>query len=148
MTMKEQLNNELKEAMRNKDTTRRDSIRLLLTVTKNAEIEKGGELTDAETMALFQKQAKQRRESIEAYEKGGRPELAEGERRELEIIEGYLPQQMGEEEIRQVVRDEIARVGVTSANDIGKIMGPLMGKLRGQADGSLVQRIAREELSA
>lgn len=145
--MKEKLNADLKDAMRNKDNNRRDTVRLLLTAIKNAEIEKGGELTDQEAMALLQKQAKQRRDSITAYEQGGRPDLVEAEQIELTIIEGYLPQQMSDDEIRTVVQDTIAKAGITDIKDIGKVMGPLMGQLRGKADGAAVQRIAREELS-
>lgn len=145
--MKEQLNQDLKEAMRSKDAARRDTIRLLLTTIKNAEIEKGGELTQQETEALLQKQAKQRRDSITAYEEGGRADLAEQEQAELVIIEGYLPEQMDEDAIRQVVRAEIAQRGASGPGDLGKVMGPLMGKLRGKADGSLVQQIVREELA-
>ncbi len=145
--MKEKLNTDLKNAMRAKDNNRRDTVRLLLTAIKNAEIEKGGELSDQETMALLQKQAKQRRDSITAYEQGGRSDLVAAEQVELEIIESYLPQQMNDDEIRVIVRDVVAKAGVTDLKDIGKVMGPLMGQLRGKADGAAVQRIAREELS-
>ncbi len=146
--MKEKLNNDLKEAMRSKDVVRRDTIRLLLTTLKNAEIEKGGEVTQAEADALLQKQAKQRRESINAYQEGGRSDLAESEQAELAIIEAYLPEQMDEAQIRDLVRAEIERSGASSAKDIGRVMGPLMGKLRGQADGAIVQRLVREALGA
>ncbi|MDQ4074922.1 MAG: GatB/YqeY domain-containing protein [Chloroflexota bacterium] len=144
--MKEQLNNDLKEALRNKDLVRRDTIRLLLTTLKNAEIEKGGELSQGEIEALLQKQAKQRRDSIDAFEEGGRTDLAERERAELEIIEEYLPEQMSEEQIREAVRAEIERQGASGPQDIGKVMGPLMARLRGKAEGAVVQRVARQEL--
>ncbi|MGH2542166.1 MAG: GatB/YqeY domain-containing protein, partial [Ardenticatenaceae bacterium] len=88
--MREQLNSDLKAAIRNKDTVRRDTIRLLLTTLKNAEIEKGGELTPSEIAALFQKQAKQRRDSMAAFEQGGRTDLVAAEAAELAVIEGYL----------------------------------------------------------
>ncbi|MBA3532307.1 MAG: GatB/YqeY domain-containing protein [Ardenticatenales bacterium] len=146
--IKEQLNNDLKEAMRAKEALRRDAIRMMLTALKNAEIEQSGALSDEEVAVLLQKQAKQRRDSITAYEQGGRPELAAAEQAELEIIESYLPQQLSEEEIRAIVRATIERVGATSAKDIGKVMGPLMGQMRGKADGTLVQRLVREELGA
>ncbi len=146
MNLKEQLNNDLKAAMRAGDTARRDTIRLLLTTLKNAEIEQGGELAEPAVNVLLQKQAKQRRDSIAAFEQGARADLAASEQVELEIIEGYLPEQMGEAEIREVVRAEIERQGASSPQDVGKVMGPLMGKLRGKADGAVVQRVAREEL--
>lgn len=145
---KEQLNNDLKEAMRNKDNTLRDTVRLLLTTIKNAEIEKGGELTEGELAVLFQKQAKQRRDSIAAFQQGGREDLAAAEQAELEIIERYLPPALSEEEVRAEVRAEIARQGATSAKEMGKVIGPLMKALAGQVDGATVQRLVREELSA
>lgn len=146
MSLKEQLTTDMKEAMRSKDNLRRDTVRLLLTAIKNAEIDKGGELTDQEVQALLQKQAKQRKDSITAYTDGGRPDLAESEQAELGIIEGYLPQQMGDDEIRAIVQAEISRLGISSSKDMGKLMGPLMAQLRGKADGAAVQRIVREEL--
>jgi uncharacterized protein YqeY len=145
--MKEKLNADLKEAMKNKNVVLRDVIRLITTALKNAEIEKMAPLTEQEEQTVLQKMAKQRRDSIAAYEQGGRDDLAQAEREELKVIEGYLPQQMNEEEIRAVVDAAIAKAGVTDIKDIGKIMGPLMGQLRGKADGTLVQRIAREALS-
>lgn len=145
--MKEKLNADLKEAMKNKNVVLRDVIRLITTALKNAEIDKMEPLTEQEEQAVLQKMAKQRRDSIAAYEQGGRDDLAQAEREELKVIEGYLPQQMSAEEVRAVVDDAIAKAGVTDIKDIGKIMGPLMGQLRGKADGALVQRIAREALS-
>jgi uncharacterized protein YqeY len=144
--IKDRLNDDLKDAMRAKANARRDAIRMMLTAIKNAEIDKGGALSDEEVAALLQKQAKQRRDSIAAFEQGGRPELAAAEQAELEIIESYLPQQLSEEEVRAIVRAEIERTGASSAKEMGKVMGPLMGQLRGKADGALVQRIVREEL--
>ena len=144
--MKEKLKKDLKEAMRNKDTLTRNTIRLLLTTIKNAEIAKGKELSQADINRLLQKEAKQRRDSIKAFEKGGRADLAEAEQAELGVIENYLPRQMTPDEIRAEVRAEIERQGASSMKDMGKVMGPLMRKLRGKADGSAVQRIVREEL--
>lgn len=146
--MKERLNSDLKEAMRNRDTVRRDTVRLLLTSIKNAEIEAGGELAEADIQVLFQKQAKQRRDSITAFDEGGRSDLAEAEQAELEIIESYLPEQMDDEAIRAVVREEIQKQGVTGMKEMGRVMGPLMGRLRGRAEGAAVQRIVREELGS
>lgn len=145
--MKEKLNADLKEAMKNKNVVLRDVIRLITTALKNAEIEKMEPLTEQEEHTVLQKMAKQRRDSIAAYEQGNRDDLAQAEREELKVIESYLPQQMGEDEIRAVVEATIAKAGVTDIKDIGKVMGPLMGQLRGKADGALVQRIARETLS-
>jgi uncharacterized protein YqeY len=145
--MKEKLNADLKEAMKNKNVVLRDVIRLITTALKNAEIEKMAPLTEQEEQAVLQKMAKQRRDSISAYQTGGRDDLVQAEQEELKVIESYLPQQMSEEEVRAVVQTTIANSGVTDIKDIGKVMGPLMGQLRGKADGTMVQRIAREELS-
>jgi uncharacterized protein len=145
--MKEKLNADLKEAMKNKNVVLRDVIRLITTALKNAEIEKMAPLTEQEEQAVLQKMAKQRRDSISAYQTGGRDDLVQAEQEELKVIESYLPQQMSEEEVRAVVQTTIANSGVTDIKDIGKVMGPLMGQLRGKADGTIVQRIAREELS-
>jgi len=144
--MKEKLKQELKEAMRSRNKIKRDTIRLLLAAIKKEEIDRQGELSEADLNRLLQKQAKQRRDSIKAFEDAGRDELVEAERAELVIIETYLPRQMSVEEIRAVVLDEIERKGATSMRDMGKVMGPLMGKLRGKADGSVVQRLVREQL--
>ena len=144
--MRERLNADLKEAMKNKNVVLRDVIRLIITALKNAEIEKMGPLTEQEELAVLQKMAKQRRDSISAYETGNREDLAQAEREELKVIDTYLPQQMGEEDIRAAVRAAIEKAGINDVKDIGKIMGPLMGQLRGKADGTQVQRIAREEL--
>lgn len=147
MSINDELNESLKEAMRQRDTARRDTIRLLITTLKNAEIDKGDALTEQEWMVQLQKQAKQRRDSIAAYEEAGRSDLVEGEQAELVIIESYLPAMMSDEEIAAAVEAQIAAVGATGPSDIGRVMGPLMGKLRGKADGSTVQRIVRERLS-
>lgn len=145
--MKAKLKQDLKEAMRSRNKSKRDTIRLLLSVIKKEEIDQRRELSEADLNRLLQKQAKQRRDSIKAFKDAGRNELAEGEQVELTIIETYLPSQMSVEEIRAVVLAEIERKGATSMRDMGKVMGPLMGKLRGKADGSIVQRLVREQLS-
>jgi uncharacterized protein YqeY len=146
--MKEQLKNDLKHALRNKERVQRDTLRLLLTSIKNAEIAKGSDISENEFNALLQKQAKQRRDSIAAFQKAGRSDLVEAEQAELAVIKKYLPRQMGEDEIRGEVRAEIERQGAKSMRDIGKVMGPLMGKLRGKVDGKVVQRLVRAELNS
>ena len=146
--MKDKLKQDLKEAMRSRNKIKRDTIRLLMAAIKKEEIAQQGSLSDADINRLLQKQAKQRRDSIKAFEEAGRGELAEGERAELAIIETYLPRQMSEDEIRAIVMNEIERQGASSMRDMGKVMGPLMRKLRGKADGSVVQRLVREQLSS
>lgn len=147
MGLKEQLQDDLKTAMKARDDTRRDTVRLLLGEIRNAEIDKGRDLKEDELLVLLQKQAKQRRESIEQYEAAGRDDLADSERAELDIIDEYLPDMLSEEEIREEARAQIEAVNAAGLQDIGKVMGPLMGKLRGRADGSQVQRVVRELLT-
>lgn len=147
MGLKEKLIKDMEEAMKAKDKVRLSTIRMINSLIKNAEIDKRGELTDEEIVSLLQKYAKQRRESIELYEKGGRQDLVEKEKAELAIVESYLPEQMGEDEIRKVVEEAIAETGASSLKDLGKIMKIVIPKVKGKADGSVVNRIARELLS-
>jgi len=147
MSLKERLKEDMKAALKAKDKEKLSVIRMLHSLIKNAEIDKRGELTDEEIISLLMKYAKQRRESIELYEKGGRQDLVEKERRELQIVESYLPKQMSEEEIRELVAKVIEEVGASSPKDIGKVMQAVMPKVKGRADGSLVNRIVRELLA-
>ncbi len=147
MSLKERLKEDMKAALKAKDKEKLSVIRMLQALIKNAEIDKRGELTDEEIISLLQKYAKQRRESIEMYEKGGRQDLVEKEKRELEIVEGYLPKQMSEEEIRELVAEVIKEVGASSPKDFGKVMQAVMPKVKGRADGSLVNRVVRELLA-
>ena len=147
MGIKERLMEDMKEALRSKDKIRLSTIRMINSLIKNAEIDKRGELTEEEIVQLLRKYAKQRKEAIEMYEKGGRQDLVEKEKRELEIVESYLPEELSEEEIRKLVREAIEEVGASSPKDLGKVMKVVMPKVKGRADGSLVNRIVREMLS-
>ena len=147
MSLKERLKEDMKAALKAKDKEKLSVIRMLQALIKNAEIDKRGELTDEEIVSLLMKYAKQRRESIELYEKGGRQDLVEKEKRELQIVESYLPKQMSEEEIREVVTEVIKEVGASSPKDLGKVMQAVMPKVKGRADGSLVNRVVREFLA-
>ncbi len=148
MGLKEKLLQDMKEAMKAKDKVRLSTIRMINSLIKNAEIEKRGELTDDEIVQLLMKYAKQRRESIEMYEKGGRQDLVEKEKAELAIVESYLPKQLSEEEIRDIVKQAIEETGASSPKDLGKVMKVVMPKVRGKADGSVVNRIVREMLES
>jgi len=147
MGIKERLKEDMKEALKAKDKVRLSTIRMLQSLIKNAEIEKRGELSEEEVISLLMKYAKQRREAIELYEKGGRQDLVEKERKELEIVESYLPKQMDEEEIRELVKEAIKATGASSLKDIGKVMQYLMPKVKGRADGSTVSKIVKESLA-
>lgn len=136
----------LKAAMKDKDSARRDVIRNLNGAIKQAEIDGQKTLSAEEVVAILQKEAKRRRESIDEYGKAGRDDLVAGEQSELVIIEEFLPQQLGEAEVTAIVQEVIAEVGATSPADMGKVMGPVMARVKGVADGKLVNRIVKEQL--
>ena len=149
MNLKEKLISDIKDAMRNGETLKRDTLRLLDSAIKNTEIEKKKReegLSDEEVLEVIARAVKQRNDSIQQFTDGGRPELAEKEQAELEILKTYLPEQMGEDEIRAIVKEIIAAAGTVSPSDMGKIMGQAMGKMKGKADGNVVKRIVGEEL--
>jgi len=137
----------LKEAMVNKNNTRRDVIRMSLNALKQVEIDTQKPLSTEEALSILQKEAKKRRESIDEAEKAGRAEVAAQEKLEVGILEEFLPKQLTREEIQRLARDAIAQSGATSANDMGKVMGVLMPKVKGVADGKLVNQVVRELLS-
>ena len=143
---KEQLQAALKEAMINKDNVRRDVIRGLLSAVKQVEVDDRKTLNAEDTIAVLQKEAKKRRESIDEAVKVGRREIADQEKLELAIIETFLPAQLSREEVATIVQETIAQTGVTSPKEIGKLMGALMPKVKGLADGKLVNEIVRELL--
>ncbi len=147
MGLKERIMADMKEAMKAKDTVRLSTLRLLLSEIKNKEIDKRGELTDDEILAVIQKAVKQRRESIQQYKDGGREDLAEKEQKELEVLEAYLPQPLSEEELISLIDEVIKEVGATSMRDMGKVMREIMPKVRGRADGKLVNELVKKRLS-
>lgn len=144
--LRDRLRTDLHAAMRAGDVIRRETIRLLEAAAKNAEIDRRGPLDDPALQAIVQKQIKQRREAIDLYQRGGRPELAERERAEIAVLETYLPAQLDRDAIVAVTRLVIERIGARSAADKSKVMGPLMAELRGRADGRLVNEVVTELL--
>lgn len=148
--LKQQLRDELKNSMLAKDTEKTSVLRLLLSALNYYEIQKGGanyEATDEDVLTVIQKEVKQRKDSIEQFANAKRQDLADKETKEMEILQKYLPAQMNEEEVTTLVKEAIAQTGATSMADIGKIMGVLMPKVKGKADGNLVNKIVREKLS-
>ena len=123
------------------DAIPRDTLRFALAAIHNEEVAKRRDLTDDELLGVLAKQAKMRRESIEAFEKGGRAELVAKEQAELRVIEGYLPQQMGRDEIAALAKAAIAETGATSPADQGKVMQKVMPQVRGRAEGKLVAEV-------
>lgn len=146
MPIKTKLNDDLKDAMRNRDIVRRSTLRLALSEIHNQEIANQKDLTDDDVIQLLGRQAQQRRDSIEAFEKGDRQELADKEKVELEIILGYLPQQLTHEEITDIVREVVEASGASGPEDMGRVMGQLMPRVRGKAEGRVVSTIVNEML--
>jgi uncharacterized protein YqeY len=170
MSLQDRLAQDLKDAMRARDETRKATIRLLRSAINAAEIEKRTTyiesqqalnvdierleltdeqfaLTDEEVLDVLQKQAKQRRDSIAEFEKAGRDDLVEGEQAELSIIEGYLPRQMTRDEVEAATRRAAAELGVSDMSGMGPLMKHLMAELKGRADGRMVNQVVREVLS-
>ena len=148
----EQITEDLKSAMRAKDKVRLRTLRSLRAAITNKEIDKrqdgeGGELDDQEQLALVRKQVKQRKDSIEQYEKAGRDDLVEKEQAEIDVLEDYLPQPLTDEELEEKLSAIIDAVGAETMADMGPVMGRAMSELRGRADGSRVQQVVREMLS-
>lgn len=148
--LKQQLKDQLKQAMLDKDELRTQVIRFVLSGITYYEINKGGagyEATDEDVLAVISKEIKQRKDSIDQFEKGGRKDLADKEKAELAILETYLPEQMPEEEVKKYVDEAVEATGAKTPQDMGKVMAALMPKVKGKADGSLVSRLVREALT-
>lgn len=149
MPIKQQILDDLKAAMKAGDSEKRDALRMVDSMIKNAEIEKKKReegLTDEEIIEVISRAVKQRKDAIAQYESGGRPELAEKEKKEIEILMAYMPAQLSEDEVRSVVKEVISATGASGKADTGKVMGAAMAKLKGKADGNLVKKIVEEEL--
>lgn len=146
----QQIEAELKSALKSGEKEKTGVLRFLISAIKNHQIEikaKGEEyLKDEEVIAVIRRQVKQRKDSIAEYEKGGRQELADKEKAELDILENYLPAQADEAKIREVVKTKIAELGITDKAGFGKLMGAAMAELKGQADGDAVKKVVEEEL--
>lgn len=149
MSLKEKIISDLKDAMRSGDAVRRDTLRLLDSAVKNLEIEKKKRetgLDDEEVMEVITRAVKQRQDSIRQFSEGGRADLVEKEKIELDILMPYLPVQLSEEAVAAIVGDVIAQTGATGVNDLGKVMGQAMSRMKGEADGNVVREIAKKML--
>ncbi|AUM64364.1 aspartyl-tRNA amidotransferase [Brevibacillus sp. SKDU10] len=146
MSVMEQLNHDMKQAMKDKSVLKLSVIRMVKATIKNEEIKLGRDLSDDEVLTILTRELKQRRDSLHEFEKAGREDLATKTRDELDIILAYMPAQLSEDEIRQIVREAVVAVGATSKKEMGKVMGAIMPKVKGKADGNLVQQIVSEEL--
>lgn len=147
MGLLEKLTEDMKAAMKAGDKLLLETVRSLRGDIKNAQIDKGAALDDEEILQVIARAAKKRRDAVAEYRKYGREDKAENELAELAMIEAYLPEQLGREEIEKIVLDTIAQVKAASMSDFGKVMGAVMPKLKGKADGSMVQQVVRAKLS-
>jgi hypothetical protein len=147
MTLADRLQSEMKAAMRAGDESRRDALRMAVNAVQGAEKDARRPLSDEEVVAVLAREVKTRRESIEAFEKGGRPDLADKERQATAVIREFLPAELGEEELRGMVDAALAEVGATSARDLGRVMAVLAPRTRGRADGRMVSALVAQRLA-
>ncbi len=141
------MENELKQAMLEKDGERRDALRLILSSLRSAEKELQRPLSDDEELQVLQRERKRRHEAAEAFRSGGREEQAAGEERELAVLEEFMPAPLSEEELEEIIDDAIAEVGATSLRDLGRVMADVMPQVAGRADGSEVSQLVKEKLA-
>jgi len=148
MSLREQINDDLKAAMRSGETVRRDTIRLLTAALKQREVDERKTLTDADVLAVIEKMIKQRRDSISQFEQGGRQDLADKEKQELTLLQTYMPQAMGEDELAAAIAAAVSETGAAGPADMGKVMAVLKPKLAGRADMGKVSAAVKARLTA
>ncbi len=141
------LQEEMKKAMKSGEKDRLSTIRMLISEIKKVQIDKKKDLTDEEIIQLLQRYAKQRKEAIQQYKKANREDLVEKEEKELKVVEEFLPEQLSEEKIENIVQETIEEIGASSLKDMGKVMKVVMEKVKGRADGSIVSKIVKQKLS-
>ncbi len=150
--LRDDINNAVKEAMKAKDERKLSTLRMVNSTLKNADIAARGEgkppLTDADVLAVLQKMIKQRQESVELYEKGGRAELAAAEREEIAVISAYLPKQMSDDEVKAAISAAVAETGAAGMKDMGKVLAALKGKYTGQMDFAKASALVKATLSS
>ena len=147
MTLKERINQDLKEAMKAKDTQKRDALRLLNSAFKQIEVDERKELSDEDVIKIIQKQVKQRNDSIKQYKEAGRDDLVAKEQLEIDYYKAYLPAQLSDEELETALKTIIENVGATSMKDMGKVMGAATKELSGKADGKRINQTVKKLLS-
>jgi len=147
MSLKARINDDVKAAMRGGDARRRDALRLLLAAVKQREVDERRDLADADIVGVIERMIKQRRESIAQFEKGGRQDLAQNEKFESDLLQGYMPQALSDAEIAAAVAEAISAAGASSPADMGKVMGALKGKLAGKADMGKVSALVKAKLA-
>lgn len=161
--LKDKFQADVKEALKSGNAVKRMVLGMVLSAVKSRELEKRGKLsksesdaskleemsklTDEEIIEVISSEMKKRKDSIEQYEKGGRPELAQKERAEIDILMGYMPEQMSEDAVQEEIKKIISQTGASGPKDMGKVIGAVMAKVKGKADGTLVSKLVKEELS-
>ena len=145
--LKNRINDNVKTAMREKDKARLATLRLITAAIKQKEVDERTELNDEQVVAILEKMLKQRKDSIEQFEKAGRTELADQEKSEIKIIQVYMPEQLSDDEIEALIKEAIASTGAESMKDMGKVMGQLKPKLAGKADMGAVSGKIKAKLS-
>ena len=163
MSLKDKLQSELKDSLKTGNSQKRTFLGMVLTSIKNREFEKRNKLSktqqdvakleeesklnDEEIIEVISSEIKKRKDSVEQYQKGGRPELAEQEKKEAEMLMAYMPEQMSEDEVRSEVKKAVSEIGAKDIKEMGKVIGAVMAKIKGKADGQMVSRLVKEELS-
>ncbi|MEH6941204.1 GatB/YqeY domain-containing protein [Bacillus sp. JJ722] len=148
MSLLERLNIDMKQAMKNKEKDKLSVIRMVKSSLQNEAIKLGNsELTEAEELTVLSRELKQRKDSLQEFSNAGREDLVEKIQTEIKYVEAYMPQQLSEAEVSEIVKETIQSVGATSKADMGKVMGALMPKVKGKADGSLVNKLVQQHLS-
>ena len=147
MSLQTDIESAMRAAMKARDAVRVSTLRLAMAAAHNRQIEFGHELTDAEVVEVLDRQVKQRRESIELYRQGGRPELADAEEAELAILREFLPEPLTDAEIERLARDAVAATGASGPADMGRVMAVLVPQTKGRADGKVVSELVRRLLS-
>jgi uncharacterized protein YqeY len=149
MALVEQLQSDLTTAMKARDAETTATLRMVIAAVRNARVAPGrsGDVGDEETLELLAKEAKKRAEAIEAYDAAGRPELADKERRELLVVQRYLPEPLSEDELRAAVDEAVAETGASGPSDMGRVMQAVMPKVKGRADGKIVSRMVKDRLA-
>lgn len=147
MALKEKLMEDLKLSMKDKDTVRKNTVQSVRAAIKQVEVDNRVELSDNDIIGVIAKEAKKRKDVLPEYEKSGRTDLIDELKKEIEILMGYLPSQLTKEELGEIVKNAIAEVGASSMKDMGKIMANVMPKIKGRADGGMVNAIAKDLLS-
>lgn len=147
MNLLERLNSDIKQAMKNKEKEKLTTIRMIKASIQNEAIKLGSELSEEEELTVLSREVKQRKDSLHEFEKAGREDLAEKIRAELQYVELYMPEQLSEEEVTEIVKQAISETGASSKAEMGKVMSAVMPKVKGKADGSLVNKLVQQHLS-